>query len=227
MDIYYDPENQALQTHLAVCAQCREHFEQLKQELDVCNDYPIPVRPPSYGAEVWAQLAPQLATAKPRRRWLQWWVLGPVFASLLIIAFLAGRYTREPQTGFSAKTRDRVLLMAISDHLERSQIVLTELSHATPDDDATMSRERDHARNLVDENRLLRLSARRAGDTANTVLLDDLERVLLDIANSPVNTPPARSQEILRTIQDRLEDNDLLFKVRIKAVDTRKEGQRL
>jgi hypothetical protein len=146
---------------------------------------------------------------------------------LLILAFLAGRFTREPETGFSTKTRDRVLLMAISDHLERSQIVLTELSHATPDDSAAVSRERDRARELVDENRLLRLSARRLGDTANAVLLDDLGRVLLDIANAPANTTPAVSEETLRTIQDRLEDNGLLFKVRITAMDARRKGQRL
>jgi hypothetical protein len=227
VEAYYDPEREALHKHLAVCAECRERFELLKQALDACAEYKIPERPPSYGADVWAQLAPRLPINKPRRTWIRWWMLGPVFAGLLIIAFLAGRFTREPETGASTKTRDRVLLMAISDHLERSQIVLTEISHAGPDDAETISRERDRARELVDENRLLRLSARRLGDTANAVLLDDLERVLLDIANAPANTPPAVSQETLRTIQDRLEDNSLLFKVRITAADTRKKGQRL
>jgi len=227
VEAYYDPERETLHKHLAVCAECRDRFEQLKQALDACAEYTIPERSASYGAEVWAQLAPHLPMAKPRRTWLHWWMLGPVFAGLLILAFLTGRFTQEPETGIPAKTRDRVLLMAISDHLERSQIVLTELSHAAPDDSAAISRERDRARDLVDENRLLRLSARRLCDTANAVLLDDLGRLLLDVANAPANSAPNVSQETLRAVQDRLEDNSLLFKVRITAADAKKKGQRL
>jgi hypothetical protein len=227
VDAYYDTHNEALHRHLAACAECSDRFEQLRQALDACSEYPVPPRTASYGAEVWARLAPRLPLAKPRPAWMRWWLLGPAFAVLLATAFLAGHFTRRAETGLSAKAQERVLLLAISDHLERSQIVLTDLDHADAGQTSAMDDQRGRARELLDENRLLRESARRAGDVADAALLEDLERVLLDVANAPANNQPARAQETLRAIQNRIENDGLLFKVRITADDAGKRGQKL
>jgi hypothetical protein len=108
----------------------------------------------------------------------------------------------------------------MSDHLERSQVVLAELVNGTAGD---FTWERDRARDLVSENRLLRQTAVRAGDTSQAALLDELERALLDIANSPSNI----SSDDLENLQRRIESEGLLFKVRITSTDVREKGQKL
>ena len=75
----------------------------------------------------------------------------------------------------------------------------------------------------MNENRLLRETASHMGDAADATLLDELGRVLLDIANSPA-APPA---DDLQAIQQRIEDEGLLFKVRITGADARQKGQKL
>ncbi len=115
-----------------------------------------------------------------------------------------------------------MLLVALSNHLERSQILLTELANASGTD-GDWSGERERARDLVDENRLLRQTALHAGDRGYAALLDDLERVLLDVANSPAELAPDR----LENLQQRIEDEGLLFKVRVTSTDARRKEQKL
>ena len=64
-------------------------------------------------------------------------------AAMLVVAFLAGRFTRPPNppariVAITADGRQRVLLMALGDHLERSEMVLTELANV-PDQSADLS----------------------------------------------------------------------------------------
>lgn len=218
----YYGEDDVDRNHIAECPECRAAFERLQELLDSVSDYPVPERNSAYGAEVWARLTPHLPLARPRSPWFRWWVLGPAFATVLVLAFWAGMLTEQRQTGFSARARERVLLMAISDHLERSQVVLTELVHAQAGS-ASLPYERERARDLVNENRLLRESALRAGDMRDAGLLDELERALLAIANSP----PTGPSDDLEEIQRRIESEGLLFKVRITGVDAREKGQKL
>lgn len=218
----YYGEDAVSRNHIKECPECRAAFERLSELLHSANDYPVPERNSAYGAEVWARLTPHLPLARPRSRWLRWWALGPAFAAVLTLVFWAGMLTQQRQTGISARARERVLLMAISDHLERSQVVLTELVHADTGSTDLVD-ERERARDLVNENRLLRESAARIGDARDAGLLDELERVLVDIANSPAVVPAGDIEQIQR----RIESEGLLFKVRITGVDAREKGQKL
>jgi hypothetical protein len=119
------------------------------------------------------------------------------------------------------KARERVLLMAISDHFDRTQILLTELVHENPESSG-LTTQRDKARELLTENRLLRQSAVHMGDVSDADLLDAVERVLLDFANSSPASPNS-----LMAIQQRIDDDALLFKVRISGADAREKGQKL
>jgi hypothetical protein len=83
--------------------------------------------------------------------------------------------------------------------------------------------ERDRARDLIAENRLLRQSALHAGDTSHAALLDELERVLLDVANSSSNISPGELENLQRDI----ESGGLLFKVRVTSVDARQKERKL
>src|SRR5208283_431080 len=110
-------------------------------------------------------------------------------ASLVVAAFFAGRMfprvnPKAPPVQTAANNNvdkqagERVLLVAVGDLLERSQMVLIELNHATPSEKLDISAEQERASDLASENRLYRQTALKAGKTAMAGVLDDLERVL-------------------------------------------------
>ncbi len=222
MAAYYGELPPGLRAHLQNCLECRTRVERLQGLLDSLRDQPVPQRGASYGAEVWTRLLPRLPQQNRKPWWLRTWTLAPVLVTLLLIAFVAGMFTqRERQAGFSTEARERVLLIAISDHLERSQIVLSQLLNSNPAD-LNIVDQRERARDLLSENRLLRQTAAHGGDLVHAALLDDLERVLLDIANSP----SAISSADLVALQRRMENQSLLFKLRVTSTDARREGQK-
>ena len=77
--------------------------------------------------------------------------------------------------------------------------------------------EQMRAEQLVAANRLYRQTATSTGDAAIAALLDDLERVLVDIAASPATM----SQEDLDAVRRRIDSKELLFKVRVTASQVR------
>jgi hypothetical protein len=223
VEAYYGglPEDDA--RHLAECEECRTFFERQSEVLDALREYPVPERGPGYGGEVWARVLPHL-TQKPRQAWWRVWMLVPAVAALLVLAFVAGRWTERNTAvaGIPEKARERVLLLSLSEHLERSQIVLAELANGNPGS-SDLLEERERARELIGANRLLRQTAQRLGDNQDVAVLEDLEHVLLEVANAP-ETPTSQDAE---RVQRSIAENELLFKVRIASTDARERGLRL
>ncbi len=180
------------------------------------------------GAETWRdRLA---AFVAPRRLALACGV-----AVLVVAAFVAGRYLpRQPagalpqpaaQTTSQAAAatavqtaaadrelvRERILLVAVGDHLERSQVALIELVNNPGGAVVDMSGERERARDLVTENRLYRQTALTTGDPAVASVLDELERVLVEIANSPSTMTAAEFSKV----RSRIEQQGIIFKVHV------------
>ncbi len=224
VSVYYDGPDIDHRSHLDGCQQCQSSFARLRQFLDDSRDFPVPERNASYGAEVWARIQPGLAPPSPRPAWLRWWTLTPVLAAVVAMAFFAGVFIQKRTNfaGSSSNDRTRVLLIAMGDHLDRSSIVLAEVVNSNPDA-MDLDDERARARGLLTENRLLRQTASHDGDALNASLLDELERVLMDIANTPSNAPPAD----LEALQHRIESDGLLFKVRVIGANVRQKGQKL
>ncbi len=226
LDAFYEDAAVEDREHLQHCPDCRARLKELTEVLAPLGYYSASERGEAYGQEVWNRLTPQLDLSQRKSKWLVWpklWMFAPAVAALLAIAFLAGIWTEHRRTTDTfGRERERVLLMAISDHLEQSQIVLAELLHAAPGSQGGAA-ERERARNLLEENRLLRQTATHLGDRAHAALLDDLERVLVDLANSPADL----SSEDLKLLQQRVEDNGLLWKVRVTSTDAREKGQKL
>jgi hypothetical protein len=221
---YYDGLPESQRSHLADCAECRASIARFEAVLEAARDADVPDRPASYGAEVWARLQPRLPQKPNPRERIQWWQLASAFATLLLIAFVGGmwvQHRREP-LAISPEARTRVLLIAMSDHLDRSEMVLAELVNADPAK-VDLKDEQSRARDLIAENRLLRETALHAGDTQHAAVLDELERALLDIANSPAKPAPAD----LEDLQRRIENDGLLFKVRVIGANVRQKGQTL
>ena len=145
-------------------------------------------------------------------------------AVLRVAAFVVGRYwprtmpgAVQPPAAASDRTADRVLLVAVSDHLDRSQMALIELVNTEPAEKVDISTEQEWVRDLVPANRLYRQTASEAGEAGMASLLDDLERVLLEIAHSP----STMSSEEFNEIRQRIESQGIIFKVRVLGSDVR------
>jgi hypothetical protein len=79
--------------------------------------------------------------------------------------------------------------------------------------------EQQQARDLLDANHLYRLSAQHVGDPQVAGVLDDLGRVLAEIANGPSELSPGE----LKEIRTRIQSQDLLFK--IKVIDSQVDSK--
>jgi len=209
--------------HLASCAECRARLQDLEADLELVKAPETPVRGENYGAQVWDGIRAHLPQPEKRARWWGWprLVAAGAFAVLLVGAFLLGRFyrgttgpTNAAVTNTAAtqqQVRERVLLVAVGDHLDRSQMLLIELSHAEGKGEVDISSEQKTAMDLADANRLYRTTALAAGDTTMAAALDDLERVLVEIGHEP----PKISEARLKEIQERIQAQGVLFKVRV------------
>jgi hypothetical protein len=215
-------ERAAVAAHLNECTECREELARIEAVFAALDAMPIPDPGGHYEERVWQRIAPRLGEKKTL-----WWeplfvpqrlaALGGIVA-LVILAFFAGRISRHTAPAQeqmdAAKVRERVLVVAVGDHLGRTEMVLMELENAPAqkgEKTINISETQRRAEDLVEENRLYRQTALKAGDQAMASTLDELERVLLDIANSPDELTPAAFE----TIRKRIEAQGLLFKVRV------------
>ena len=224
--------------HLAGCADCRRELERIDAVLAALDALPVEDPGADYGQHVWQQIAPRLGKRPARWRdsllgirgvagWFaprRWAAIGAV-AVLVVAAFVAGRMTKHAVPGSdttdAARVRERVLVVAVGEHLGRSEMVLVELSNAEPKDGkqqvVNIGAEQRRAEDLLQENRLYRQTALQEGDAALASTLDELERVLLDVANGPKEVTPLQ----LETLRKRIEARGILFKVRVVSKELR------
>lgn len=210
-----DPE--AVRAALDASPELRSRYETLQRVLAAVDSLPVPERHPAYGAAVWARLQPRLH----RRRW---WSAGPrlalagmAIAALLLVTvgFLAGRLwpRGEAELALTPAARERILAGTVAAHLERSERLLVEVANAdpTPDLPVDLAAESAWARDLLLANRLYRQSARHTGRPRLAAFLDELEPFLLELAHTPAEPSPAELADLRR----RIEDQALLFRMRV------------
>lgn len=216
---YGDADAQGAE-HVRVCAECRERLSGLARLLATVVAEPVPERQADYGATVWSRIEPRLQSAPAPP--LSFRVVGAMpwrrvaalttLAASLALAFLLGRQFPGPSArALTPEVRERILLVAIGDHLERSQMVLVELATAPADAPLDVAAERASANDLVSANRLIRQTAVRSGEPALAAVLEELERVLVEVAAGPERLSPAALGELQR----RIESRGLLFKIRV------------
>jgi len=207
----------AISGHLAVCEECRGELERIEAVLAALDTLPVPEPGADYGRQVWME---------PRRL-----AAAGVIVALLVAAFVAGRITKRGNArdniANKEQVRERVLVVAVGEHLGHSERMLVELSNAEPSDPAqkqvNISAEQRRAEDLLQENRLYRQTALQEGDAGLASVLDELERVLLDVAHSPEEVTPAQ----LEAIQKKIAGRGILFKVRVvnKELQQRQEAR--
>jgi hypothetical protein len=219
-----------IERHLVDCARCREELATIRRLLDAVSDVDVPPRDDGYGARVWARLEPQLPQATRRVRAASWrpWLAAAAVLLVAMGAFLVGRWSlgnRVPVVATAppskaadpAAIRERIVLAAVSEHLERTERGLVRLVNEDASSSVDISAEQAWARDLLDANRLYRQSVRGTGSPALGLLLDELEPVLLDLVHSPSRLSVAEFE----ALRARIDEQSLLFKVRVTNGDVR------
>lgn len=232
---------EAITSHLADCPECCRELQRLEEVLSAIRIVTVPDPGEDYGARVWEKIQTRLA-AKPKH-WRDFlaghghipgleprrWALAGALAVVFVAVFLAGRVSKRGATDTAAsdtgQVRERVLLVAVGEHLDRSEMVLVELAHAAPpstgEKRVDISAEQRRAEDLLEENRLYRQTALEQGDGALASVLDELERVLADVAHSPEDVTAGQ----LESIRQRMEAQGILFKIRVVGKELRQREQ--
>ena len=246
LTLYYYGEGRRrhdIERHLETCAGCAATYREIAGTLAIIAAPDVPERGEQYGLEVWQRIRHKL----PERERSVWAALADFFrlerlvfaaaaAMLVLGAFVAGRVwprlpaasaprtagtflgTTAATTAASGDTRRRILLMSVADHLDRSDRVLTDIMNGSRGDISTEQRWAD---DLLDASRLYRQDAVDAGEQSVAAVLDDLERSLLEIVNSPSKISAADLEQIRR----RIDAAALLFKVRVMSNELRRREQ--
>ncbi|MBZ5493027.1 MAG: hypothetical protein LAO76_19085 [Acidobacteriia bacterium] len=231
---YYGDVEEAseVERHLAACAECRAEFARVQSTLQQIEPLEVPEPGPGFEEKTWLNLRDRLPEKTGfLRRVLRpsppKWAFAGVMALLLVAAFLAGRFWPRPgpqiaQQPASQVNPQRVVLVAVGDHLERSQMLLVEIMNNDTKGPINFSSEQAEARELLDNNHLYRVSSQQAGDPRVARLLDQLGRVLAEIANGPAEVSPDDLEQVRHTIQS----EGLLFKVRVVGSEVNSRARR-
>jgi hypothetical protein len=220
-------EDAEIGTHLKDCPDCRSRRANFQEVIGLVSAAErLPRRDDSYGRDVWARLSPLLP--EPRKSiWSEFLAPGRlafagVLALVLVATFLAGRFWRVPQSApLSSGVRERILVVALGEHLERSQAVLIEIVNAPATADLDVTSEKARANDLLAASRLYRQTASQTSEPAVASVLEELERLLLDVAHGPSHLTP----EDLATLRQRIEQEGVLFKVRVIGANLRERGE--
>jgi len=217
------PSGAGADEHLEFCEACRANLVSMSRVLDAMDGLEVPEPLDGLSGRVWQRIAPQLAESHARW-WTDWFaprrlVAVAAMAALVIAAFLAGRVSqrRTQMAGLSGPVRERIMLVAVGEHLEQSQMILIELMNSDSKGTVDISEEQNRAQDLISENRLYRQAALRTGDKSVSNVLDELERILLEVAHSPSKLNSAEFQQI----RQRIAADGILFKIRVVGSNLR------
>jgi hypothetical protein len=222
-----DDEDRAIARHLELCAACGIRWRQLTEFTASLDILPVPEPDAAFEERIWARVSSRISRERPT--WTTRHVI-MIGAWAAIIGLIAGAaYTWRGSTRAAATPdmiaahdgnpqamRERVLLTALNDHFSQTEVLLTELLNA-PEAAPDVAFERETAADLVASGRLYRQTASQNGDAELASMLDDLEGVLVEVARSPERV----DRREFAAIRTRIEDDDLLFKVRAVTSEVR------
>ena len=211
-----------MRAHLDACEACRAEYANLQRVLNIVDAAPVPERAANYGTQVWRRLEPELGG---RCWWTRW--LAPIRWPVRHWAAVAGdsrlgsgrvscrtllpEGPHPSQMASAGQVRERILLVAVGDHLERSQMVLVEAgeraARAGPGYffGAGARRGSGGRQPLVPANGGAARRHQRGRSIGRT------GAGLIEIANGPAHLTP----EEVEKLRQRIEGDGILFKVRV------------
>jgi len=209
------PRPALVDAHLDGCPECRERWDELRRTLSAVTDESVTGRVAAEFAardlnRAWQALAPRLVAERRRSR-VRRFMAPLALAASLIVAFTVGRRWPAAPVEAPGGGTERILLVAVGDHLERSEMLLVELVNTPADRPMDIGPEQVQARELVGASRLYRAAVARAGEPGLASVLEELERLLVEVAHRPSEL----SADELAALRQRIESHGLLFKVRV------------
>ena len=218
---YYEESANMAETerHLKACSACATRYAELRRVLEAVATPTPPARGEQYVGQLWQSIGASLPVyQKPRRQWMPYYrPLGWAVACVLLVAvaFVAGRKWERKQTpqvavAVDPQARQRVVIVVLGDHLDRSERLLVQINHAGAADLSALPL-RSEAQELLASNRLVRQSAIAAGDLNVEASLDRLERLLMELSNEPGNLTEAD----LNRLRQEMNTDNLLFDIRV------------
>jgi hypothetical protein len=237
--LYGEADNTAVSGHLDGCVSCSRAYDALRADLAEMKFVDPPARDAFYGERVWASLSTLLPARRPRKRNLlglrslglgnlgvgSWKGLSYAAACILlgVCTFIGGRLWERKQARRTADLHSaqrlrsvmhapqRVVVVVLGDHLDRSERLLVELKHTDAGNAELVSPLREEARSLLADNSLCRQKALHADDAALTDALDRLDHLLRVLADQPEGL----SSTTLTQLQHEIDAGDLLLDVRV------------
>lgn len=222
VEMYYGEGTSEAGAHVKACRECSAEYARVKRSLDSIAPIAVPQRSADFGERVWETLRPQLIPYERKATgWLLWanWRGAALLvgcAILLAAVFVGGRYWERIATkkatvaSNNPQAAQRVVLVVLTDHLDRTERLLVELEHAGVNDGTDRAELQSEARELLASNRLYRVTASNAGDPEVAGALDRLEGVLVEIANEP----NLSAGDIERVRKD-MNTKGILFEIRV------------
>jgi hypothetical protein len=217
-------DERRLAAHIETCADCQPVWREIKGSLAAVDAAGIPEPPADFERVMWARVQREIDGMQPAARWWapKYW-LATTSLAVVIVAVTIGplvwnrsNATDTTNATSTASTQpERALLVAMDEHLERSELLLVELMNA---DEGV---EPSAADDLLLSSRLYRQTAAHTGHVELASMLEDLERVLVEIARGPKEM----KKDDLDALRTRITDEDLLFKVRVVTDEVRKRQQ--
>ncbi len=240
-------QQHAFDKHLATCPICAEEYQQLLWTLDIMGRRQAPAMDPAYWEGFWDRLSGRL---EPGRRkalrpdWRSWfppaglpvrpvWI--SVAAAVLLIAtgVYIGRsiYVSQPD-GAPAAARAEVIDPAVvaefnslaSRYLERSRVLLLGLDNFDTeyDDPAVIDfpRQQMISQELLYRGRELRSHQVAASNQGLQYLIDQIELVLLQLANSEGQN----LKWTIQLLQEGIDKNAILLKITLTELGPDGEG---
>lgn len=213
-------EEARLTAHIQACVTCQPAWQEITATLNVVDAAAVPEPPADFERVMWARVQGAIdGMAPPRTEWWapRHWMPAAALAAVFVAMFMVGRLwpvagVLTPEVAADGGSQpERALLVAMDDHLERSELLLVEVMNAPETDAVRVGFERETADDLLSSSRLYRQTATQTGHVQLAAMLEDLERVLVDIARAPETL----KREDLDVLRARIERDDLLFKVRV------------
>jgi hypothetical protein len=210
--------------HLNLCRECWTQFGELEQVLGGIRPPAVSQRGAEFFERVWQGLRPALtpydcSERRGWRIWMRWKTVGLVTACALLLAlvFMGGRIWERQKSNAARVTASpnrqasqRLVVVVLTDHLDRTERLLVTLDHAKAGDSVENSVLQTQAQELLASNRLYRMSANEAGDPALAAALERLERVLAEVANEPT-----LSAADLDRVRKEMNTEAILFEIRV------------
>jgi hypothetical protein len=199
-------QRETLDRHLRSCSACAQHYRQMSETLGVMSEREKPERDEAFWTSYFEQLAPRLESGAVEQLTVRFpaWSRHPAFragaaAALILVGVLLGKWVWQkdrPQASapgpiVSAPYPGHVTVTEpvhrAEAYLQRSKVLLLALANFDPatDNAATLNlpTQRQISESLVQEAMVLKSELSDTAELRLRELVDDLEVILLQIAN--------------------------------------------